>query len=468
MGKPTIWLADLIQSTVGAGFTLFSPEVYNNEVAPLYQVYFMAGPDRPTSDVVEQQSTPDLSTEVSPSVVADSTAQPGQGATEFQNIATQTQAMVNRGDLPNTTVNLQGGDSSQAPDRQGQVDRLRQTIGDRSLFEGIGDRDAFASNVVDTANKIASLPPGSPEIQNVLDSAVSDFRKSNPEAANFAFSGALHDALQDRPGGAPNLISAYTNDTVILRDRTQVTDSNPSGLVGTAFSGDTSTAEGQQAKAAFDTARQLAQLGRPVDFNSGILGELKSNGVLAGVPDLPARQRPEGAPSQDQLVAQMLQNHRGIPESAIRGALNLADNLAFETSGGKLGEQFSKSVDALAASNPNLDKGQLARLMTGSLNAVTQSKEFGLSILGSDVNMAFIRDQRLATPANKFGTAGALLESADDMPAAQQQFNEAMQVNTVLQEGRARLPGNISKENFQTFLLDTQGNLGSFRSDVIR
>ena len=428
----------------------------------------MAGPARNTSDVVEQQNTADVSTEVSPSVVADSTAQPGQGATEFQNIASHTQDLVDRGDLPNTTVNLPDGDSSHAPDRQGQIDRLRQTIGDRQLYEGIGDRDAFAANVVDTANKIASLPPGSPEIQNVLDSAVSDFQKSNPEAANFAFSGALHDALQDRPGGAPNFISAYTNDSVLVRDRTQVSESNPSGLVGAAFSGDTSTPEGQQAKAAFDTARQLGQLGHPVDFNTGILAELKSNGVLAGVPDLPPRQRPEGAPSQDQLVTRMLQSHRGVPELTIRAALNLADNLAFETSGGKLGEEFSKSVDALAASNPDLDKGQLARLLTGSLNNVTQSKDFGLSIVGSSVNMAFIRDQRLSTPANKFGTAGALMESADDLPAAQEEFSEAMAVSKILQEGRPRLPADLSKENFQKFLLDTQANLGSFRSDIIR
>jgi hypothetical protein len=464
----------------------------------------MAGPDRPNSDVVEQQNKPDVSAEVSPSVVGDSTAQAGDGVRQFQIIANDTQQMVQDGVLPNTSVSPpgEGGATSpgerelpnsppeaavpstdvgattdlpsnpqapegQAPDRQGQIDRLRQTIDDGQKYEGIADRDAFAANIVDTANKITSLPSGSPEIQRILSDAVSDFRKANPEAANFAFSGALSDALKDRPGGGQNFISAYTNDSVIVRDRTQVSDSNPSGLVAAAFSGDTSTPEGQRQKAAFDTAQQLRQFGRPIDFNSGILGDLKFNGVLAGVPDLPPRQRPEGGPTQEQLVSQLVQNNRA-PESTVRSALALAEDLAFNTSGGKLGENFSASVEALAANNPGMDKAALGRLLVGSMNAVTQSKDFGITTLGSSVDLSFINDKRLATPANKYGSAGVVLTGAFDMSTAQPDFAEAMQVSRVIQEGRARLPGNLSKENFQTFLQDTQANLGSFRFDVVR
>lgn len=158
----------------------------------------MANPQLETAD--KSAVARDTASEVS-HISAEATAQPGEGASKFQQSATESQNMVKAGTLPDIVISFEPGNTGSPRTqgdnaakegkngRQDQIDQLGKVVGDFDLASGIKpeNREAVRASAVDTANKIAGLPPGSAERKDTFTDAVKDFQKDNPGVDASAF-----------------------------------------------------------------------------------------------------------------------------------------------------------------------------------------------------------------------------------------------------------------------------------------
>ena len=416
----------------------------------------------------------DTPTEVSP-VAADSTSKPGEGASTFQKSAVDSQNMVKSGTLPDVTISFEPasdspktppGDGTKLPakaeSREDQVDKLRQVVGDFDINSGIKpeNRDKVLGSAVDTANKIAGLPPGSAETKDTFTKAVTDFQKDNPGVDASTFTREMQTVFREM--GSKTLSTKLTSNSVLLADTTQVSADNPGGIVASAFTGDQGPA-GQKEKTAFETAQTLADAGRKVDFNGEVMNELQFHNFFAGVKDLGPRERPATAQTSEQQLDRLKEGFGTKPDGLFQDVLNKADNLAFNTNGKDLGNRFNENVEELAKNNPSVSKDLLGRMMVEGMRTVTQSKDFSLGTVSSAVQMQFLQDKRLATDANPRGTVGAALIGADDMVASGQEFRDSMETAKLLQQGVGKLGADAKKDDVSKFLIDVRNDLGGLR-----
>jgi|JI10StandDraft_1071094.scaffolds.fasta_scaffold00199_20 hypothetical protein len=421
----------------------------------------------------------DASPEVPHAAALESTAKPGDGATNFQQRTTDTQTMVRAGTLPDITIafapenaigpKAAGENGTKQPDkaetRQEQINQLRQVVGDFDLASGIKaeNRDAVLTSAVDTANKIAGLPTGSTERKDTFVEAVKAFQKDNPGVDASTFTREMQTVF--RQMGSLTLSTRLSSNSVMLADSTQKSDDNPGGVVASVFSGDNSP-ESAKAKTAFETAQALAETGRRANLGGEIMAEVQFSNFLAGVKDLEPRERPNTPQTPEQQFLRMRQGFGSQPDALLQDVLKRADNLAFSTRGGELGNRFNDSIDELAKSNPTVEREMLGRMMVEGLRTVTQSKDFALSSVNSSVQMSFLQDKRLATEGNPRGTASVSLFGADDFAAASDEFRETMETAKVLQQGITKLGERASKEDINRFLVNVRNDLGNLRSDI--
>ena len=419
----------------------------------------------------------DTSSEVS-HVARETAAQPGEGAAKFQQSATDSQNLVKAGTLPDTVISFEpkadsprtpGDNASKEPGksetRQDQIDQLRKVVGDFDLASGIKpeNRDAVLGSAVDTANKIAGLPAGSAGRKETFTEAVKDFQKDNPGVDASTFTRQMQTVFNEM--GSKTLSTRFSSNSVMLSDSSQRSDTNPSGIVASVFSGDSSP-ESQKAEKAFDTAQTLAESGKQVDFNGEVMRELQFSNFLAGVKDLEPRERPSNPQSTEEQIERLKQGFSNKPEALFQDVLKQADNLAFNTKGGELGNRFNETIDDLAKNNPSIPKELLGRMMVEGLRTVTQSKDFALGTVSSSVEMSFLQDKRLATEANPRGTASVALIGADDLPTATQDFKSALETAKVLQQGIGKLGERATKDDVNRFLIDVRNDFGNLRSEL--
>jgi hypothetical protein len=400
-------------------------------------------------------------------ISAQTARKPGEGAGNFQRIADASHGMVKTGQLSSLTLTDSGQGTSHAPEQKG-AETLRGTAiagGEKSDVRSTapaGDaqtesaaREYSRRAAAETAAKIAS--GGDP--QKVLSEGMQKFIKNNPNADPTTFARALESAFRHDPKTS-SLTSWFTNNAVIIRDRNAVTATNPGGVAAAVSNLPTDTADGQRAQASLDTARKLLAAGdkggRSTDTYDDSVMNMTMSGELTGVPDLPPRTRSPNAPSLEQQAADLSQRwHRSVPNSAVTSALNLADNLAFNTSGANLSAGFSQAVDSLV--QQGVDSNIAARLLTSGLNTVTQSNDFGLNIRSSgDAEMGTLRDKRLASSANPAGSTDSFFvasvgTNANDVAS---DFKDAQQTVSILKQGRLRLGPNATKQDVQQFVND--------------
>lgn len=410
-------------------------------------------------------------------IVRESAAQPGDGAAKFQQSATDSQSLVKAGTLPDTIISFEpkadsprtpGDKASKEPEkvsRQDQIDQLRKTVGDFDLASGVKpeNRDAVLGSAVDTANKIAGLPPGSAERKETFTEAVKDFQKENPGVDASTFTREMQTVFKEM--GSKTLSTRLSSNAVMLADSSQRTNSNPGGVLASVFSGDNSP-ESQKAQKAFEAAQTLAESGRKVDLNGEVMRELQFSNFLSGVKDLEPRERPNNPQTSEQHLERMRQGFGSQPDGVLQDVLKQADNLAFNTRGGELGSRFNETIDDLAKSNPNVPKEMLGRMVVEGMRTVTQSKDFSLSSVSSSVEMSFLQDKRLATAANPRGTASASLNGADDLNSATEDFKSALETGKVLQQGIAKLGERATKEDVNQFFNNVRNDFGTLRSEL--
>lgn len=418
----------------------------------------------------------DTSSEVS-HIAAESAPQPGDGAAKFQQSATDSQNLVKAGTLPDTLISFEpkadsphtpGDKASKEPEkvsRQDQIDQLRKTVGDFDLASGVKpeNRDAVLGSAVDTANKIAGLPEGSAARKETFTEAVKDFQKDNPGVDASTFTREMQTVFREM--GSNTLSTRLSSNSVMLADSSQRTDSNPGGIVASVFSGDNSP-ESEKEQKAFDTAQTLAESGRKVDFNGEVMRELQFSNFLSGVKDLEPRERPNSPQTTEQQLERMRQGFGSQPDAVLQDVLKQADNLAFNTRGGELGNRFNETIAEIAKSNPNIPKEMLGRMVVEGMRTVTQSNDFSLTSVSSSVEMSFLQDKRLATAANPRGTASVALTGADDLNSATEDFKSALETGKVLQQGITRLGERATKEDVNQFFNNVRNDFGTLRSEL--
>ncbi len=432
----------------------------------------MANPQLETAD--KPAVARDTSSEVS-HISAEATPQPGEGASKFQQSATESQNMVKSGTLPDMVISFEPGNvgspraqgdnaakEGKGEARQDQIERLGKVVGDFDLASGIKpeNRETVRASAVDTANKIAGLPPGSAERKDTFTDAVKDFQKENPGVDASAFTRQMQTVFKEM--GSTTLSTRLSSNSVMLADRSQISDSNPGGIVASVFSGDGSP-ENKKEQKAFETAQTLADAGKRVDLKGEVMTELQFSNFVAGVKDLDPRERPLTPQTTEQQVERLQQSFGSKPDGLFQDVLKRADDLAFNTKGGDLGNRFNENIDELAKNNPDISKEMLARMTVEGLRAVTQSKDFSLGTVSSSIQMSFLKDKRLATEANPQGTASATLVGADDLGSATEEFKDSMQTAKLLQQGIGKLGPGANKDDVKKFLINVSNDLTNLR-----
>jgi hypothetical protein len=387
------------------------------------------------------------------------------------NVGQQTDNMVTLGGLPDTGVVVPGGS---AP-REQQINRLDALAANFAIGHGIkpANVQAVMADAVDASNGIIASLPGN-GAQQVFSDAMAKFLRENPGVTGDVFARILQGQFRLDPAAA-TLSTDLERDGALVRDTRARTSDNPSGLVASASLQIPTSPEEVRHQAALETGANIAALGMNANFEiratiTEMVEDMKADGFLAGVPDLPPRDRPQNPFSPEQsktMLSGLMRSYYGasMSDSTLTSALTSADTLAFNVSGRDMGPGFNAAVDRLTASNPNMDRGLAVELMAHALNVVTQSTDFSVSRRGNAINLDFLNDRRLATAANPEGRAVMVMEDSSREIDGPGIFRVGREMATAIQQGAAKLGPTATPSDIAQFVQDIQDNLFALRFD---
>lgn len=331
-------------------------------------------------------------------------------------LATENQDLINKNvlnDIQFYDSALEGNGSS--PDarqdepisaqRRQEIDSLKSRASDNTTrsMDSAG-QDKFYGNAIDTARNLTAANPDDRQKQ------YSDAMNAIPPDQRETFNKALGVALRDQ---GSNLRTGNEPPMGLLIDKSDPNNEKVVGKVAIpemsehfpadqrAFNAAPAVKESINRAFTDVPEKQQEKLGNDIGT---ILATQESNGLLAPIKDIGARERPDGFPSEQEQAAKLksqLPPQAGT-EPVVSAAVEAANKIAFAKPE-DMNELFNEGMDNLRKAG--VEATSAAPILSQALNNI--SKDLRVSTTLGNVDQAFLQDKRLATPANPEGTIGA-------------------------------------------------------------
>ena len=387
---------------------------------PLSKVFKVPPADAPSSPApAVTHNSNDLALDVAPVVSENVTLQnvPGVGVDNPQtpDFAAENQNFINQNvfnDVQFYDSAIEGDGSPRqtrqdepiSAERRQEIDSIKSRASDnitRSMDSA--QQDKFYGNAIDTARNLTAANPE--DRQKQYSDAMNAIPPDQRETFNKALGVALHDQGSNlRTGNEPPMgllidKSDPSNEKIVGKVAIpEMSENFPADQ--RAFNAAPAVKDSINKAFADVPENQQEKLGKDIGT---ILATQESNGLFAPVKDIGSRERPAGLPSEQEQAAKLksqLSPQTGT-EPVVSAAVEAANKIAFAKPE-DMNKLFNEGMDNLRKAG--IDPSSAAPILSQALNNI--SKDLRVSTTSGDIDQAFLKDKRLATPANPEGTIG--------------------------------------------------------------
>lgn len=392
---------------------------------------------------------------------------------ERAGITRDTQKLVEQGVVPKLEIGAKPEvgakpEISQSP----ELANMKAAFG--LEIAGVKNQTGALTDGIKTAHDLIKASPE--ERQKIFSAGAEKFKSENPEALAQYYPAIVNTALKLSP--EPNKLTASFHGSFgALQDKDAVSDKNPSGIVATEFLGTGIKRWDDAEKAAFDTEKSVAKImtdakkdlapGEVAAFEQSVskyLGQMNESDGFAPIKDMPARTRPEQAPSLEAQAKRF-----GDIWDAGRKPENAGLSTTMVQEGNKLAfaqprdmqKTLLGSLERINKEFPGLDNTMASRMLASAvMNATGERGQSGQS--WSDIGT--YSDARLKSGANPSGRIATFpLEPISG--TEKKAFETALAMSTAICQSASKVESIKSREKAADFGFSVLDKFRQLRTD---